>query len=76
MAATYSDKTIDLYNGLLKRLEFAPMYKPTVTYYWPGMCKLRMANVFLKEGRLGRSSITSIECSEHNKHSQITSQIM
>ena len=32
----------------------------------------RLANVFLKEGKLGRSSITSIECSEHNKHSQIT----
>ena len=38
LKATYSDKTIDLYNGLLKRPEFAPMYKPTVTYYWPGKC--------------------------------------
>ena len=40
LKATYSDKTIDLYNGLLKGPEFAPMYKPTVTYYWPGKCKL------------------------------------
>ena len=52
------------------------MNKPTVTYYWPGKCKLRLANVFLKEGKLGRSSITLIECSEHNKHSQITKMII
>ena len=43
------------------------MNKPTLTYYWPGKCKLRLANVFLNQGKLGCSSITSIECSVHSR---------
>ena len=53
----------------LKGSEFAPVNRPNVTYYWPGKCKPRLANVFLKDGKLGHRSITLIECSEHNKHS-------
>ena len=73
---SHSSRAHSAFAWQLKRPEFAPMNKPTVTYYWPGKCYLRLVNMFLREGKLGRSSITLIECSKHNKHSQITKMII